>query len=135
MALVQVMDDPGLTFLGCSGGGLLLARSRCCSANRHHTRFTCMRRNSTHLNAGKHFFEARYSVVCSWLKKMARLTNPLHSSQPSIVKQNEMCTCTPLNTEHLQVGAPPLCSVAFSNLVHFRTSQFFFVISPFCPLV
>lgn len=39
------MDDhPGLTFLCCSGGGLLLGWSRCCSANRHHTRLnvTCV---------------------------------------------------------------------------------------------
>lgn len=37
----------GLTFLGCGGGGLLrgegllLGWSRCCSADRHHTRLTC----------------------------------------------------------------------------------------------
>ena len=92
---VQVTGSPGLTFLCGSEGGLLLGWSRCCSANRHHAKFTCEVQKNTHVNkqrwrwggsgGGEQHTPVRGPLCVRLWPQMAK-QNPFHSLGPIIFK-------------------------------------------------
>lgn len=143
---VKVRGNPGLTFLCCSGGGLLLGWSRCCSANRHHTRFICMEKKTQN----KHVYEHQEGTLATalvwgplgvraWLG-MARLPNPLHSLRPIIFKQKKrghLCLAKSTPPSWRCTAHWPIRKPLQIQLEHFHTSQEMScqkcsAISPFC---
>lgn len=101
---VQVKDYLTLTFLCCSGGGLLLGRSRCCSANRHHRRFT-WRTRKAHEHNQWNFWYAKFN-------HFAKKTQ-LHK---------QYCTCGSMSVADIYLTNSCFClsslKFAFYKLVH-----------------
>lgn len=96
----------GLTFLGCSGGALLLGWSRCCSADRHHTRFNL---HGTHASTPTrpHTTGVRGRAP---VRKNAATSRPSHLPRPK-------------SRERGRVGLNPAARRAWNHfLSRFRTS-------------
>lgn len=138
----------GLTFLGCSGGallrggGLLLGWSRCCSADRHHTRLTCTESRTKRVKSEE---EARpgtgaQSKAASFIAT-TYLQKAFHQTSPPPPRRTR---CDPRTRKHFPGAFPatptarggkngisisPFCQCAFTMMASHKADKIQFAFS------